>query len=228
MSGFKRSASRKQLEERARKRAILETVADIARVEKRKHFIGSIERLLHQLDVWLLPRKLPHSQGWDFSALKKAALALRLANDTLKGLFPKDDIVKNNMFILSMHLHMPHDKVPPGIEVHWLPILDGITQAVCAAAGMTPAISGEPGTKRGRGRPKGTRNDWLLSLFLEALALLAKNCGGKLEASRGGGKRYGTLTKALEKLRPLLPPGFARTNAAQIAVDAAARAQLPR
>jgi hypothetical protein len=64
---------RKQLEERARKRAILETVADIARVEKRKQFIGSIERLLSQLDVWLLPRTLPHSLGWDFSALKKAA-----------------------------------------------------------------------------------------------------------------------------------------------------------
>src|SRR5262249_3105325 len=128
--------------------------------------------------------------------------------------------------ILGMHL-VPPDQKPLSFDslTRWPEVLERITRGFCSMAGIEPY--GPDWLMEGRrpGRREGSAKDWLLSAFVGALWFLAAERGGELGASHKDGRGYGTLFEALELLRPFLPVGFLRTNAAQAIVGAVASAK---
>jgi hypothetical protein len=89
----------------------------------------------------------------------------------------------------------------------WNRALDDLLWVLSEFTGSNPF----PDRPNGRGRPRGTVGNWKLQNFIEALWETAKICGGHLYADhkRDDG---GTMIKALELLRPVLPEGLLPKN----------------
>jgi hypothetical protein len=193
----------------------------------RAQFILELEALVGLVHDWKhAPRKLLFSKNSDErQKVLKAAKALRAASAALEA-FGKEG---GSLVILLARAACPaafhHPRVAAddkwlaslkAADDEWLASLRTVMFGLSALAGVSPFTA----NRSKRGRPAGSRNDWLLSAFVTALHQRAVDGGGEFTASHKDGKGYGTIFEALELLRPHLPEGFLRTNAVQAIVSA--------
>jgi hypothetical protein len=210
--GYERKQRRHNLQQRRDQYVgAITAVADLARVKDRDAFVARTASLVSETCSWLShgKEKKKRLSTRQREQMYAAAKALRQANNAVRALDQYTSIP-----MIRSH------SIPYDILRHWRQILEEVTEGLCAIANISPIIPGEPGMKRKRGKPKGSRTDWRLSSFVEMLAVVTMECGGKLGASNSAIKSYGEMFEALDLLRPHLPEGFLRTNAAQAIVDA--------
>ena len=221
----RRERSRRQDEAREEaqraRRSTFAAVADLACVHDydevgRAQFILELGHLVDLIHEWKhAPRKLLFS---DNSPVRQrvltAAKTLRAANAAL-AVFEGNAPLLIYLAQLACPGAFRHGRW--AADDNWLASLRTLTVGMSALAGVPAPLTSRGGK---RGRPAGSRNDWLLSLFVTALHERAVDGRGKFTASHKDGKGYGTMFEALELLRPHLPPGFLRTNAVQAIVSA--------
>jgi len=133
----------------------------------------------------------------------KAELAFRAAREAILALDKRDQAALRWAFIIandvSPYWRTPEMNVAVG-KLIWNRSLDNLLWAFSELTGSNPF----PARPNGRGRPRGTVGNWQLQKLVEILWQTAEDYGGNLYADHK--RDYGgTMIKALELLRPVLP-----------------------
>jgi len=186
-------------------REIVARVADLAGVVNPNDRRGRYLSMSFYEEVGLAIRLHQGIDPRKGNAFLKAELAFRTAKEAILALDKRDQAKLRLAFIK----HLNEDVIPPSWRPRfellagkriWNRALDDLLWTFSELTGNNPF----PAPSYGRGRPRGTVKNWQLQKLIVMLWQMAKDHGGNLYADhkRDDG---GTMIKALELLRPVLP-----------------------
>jgi hypothetical protein len=169
----------------------VEALTDLARVP-------SVGRERFREEVWDLMQKTFHdlaARGPRQSrALVDLERSIRVARGAIKGLTKYERAYLEARVRSQMMRWGARD-------VGWNDVLSAMIEPCATLTGKNPWS-----TRSGRGRPRGGIKDYPFSKFIRSLAWALHFSGGRLTLDVKG--QRGSWVKALDALRPLLPPGF--------------------
>jgi hypothetical protein len=133
-------------------------------------------------------------------AFLKVESAFRAAREAILALDKRDQAILRFAFCRQWEDRIQERQAR---KATWNRDLDELLWILSQFTGSNPF----PARPDGRGRPRGTVENWQLQKFIEILWETAKHCGGNLYADHKRAEG-GTMMKALELLRPVLPEGL--------------------
>jgi hypothetical protein len=214
----------RELEEKRAERAVIDCVADLAGVNDRDNFYRGLHSLLEHTRLFQGTTKTSFSAK-ELAAFRTVATLLSKATKAIQKL------PDNPYRMLACHIlaarypaRLPSKRLPlfvPPPE-HWLYTLEIIHNVFAELAGTVPSFfllsTHGDARRRPMAEPQGGARDWPILYFAMTLWCCAHENGGNLRASHKDGRGYGTMFKALEILKPLLPVNFISSNKAQAMV----------